>query len=185
MIAFTRQLRMLSLLVLSASSALADGEVVVESQLAGSWRVTLLASPWPLRAGPAEFSVLVQDAISGQPVADAEIALEVRPPTSSMSPPTLLRLSGVRGRGANPLFHSARLKLSTTGPWTLRVRVSEPALPSLAAVEVEVAPEASLFARHGIALSLPLLGVGLFCLHQWLSARRVARDASSNPGAAE
>lgn len=185
MIPVARNLQVLLLALLSAAGAWADGEVVVASEIADGWRVSLLASPWPLRAGPADFSVLVQDAVSGDPAPDAEISLEVRSlmPGPASAPPS--RLPAIRGGRGNPLFHSARLALPRAGRWRVRVWVAEPALPELAAVDLEVAPAASLFARHGFALSLPVLGVGLFWLHQQLRRRMDAGDPSRNPRSAE
>ena len=166
-----------------AGDAWADGEVVVTSQRSGDWRITLLASPWPLRVGAAEFSVLVQDVRSGSPLEDAKVELEIEalaPLRRDVSP---RRLTPVRAAGANPWFQTARTELPRPGRWQLRARVTEPPLPALAGVGIQVAPAASLFARHGFALALPFVGVALFWLHQWLRAQRPAGRPSHNlPG---
>lgn len=171
--------------LLAAAGAWADAEVVVASERVGDWRVTLLAAPWPLRAGPVEFSVLLQDARSGRPVPEAEIALEVRSPGAQLASAMPAHFPALRGGGGNPLFYSARLELTQPGRWWLRVRVVEPALSPLSGVAVEVAPAASLFVRHGIALSLPILGVALLWLHEKLRRRMRAGVVSRNPGHAE
>jgi len=173
------------LVLFGAASAGADGEVVVTSERSGDRWITLLASPWPLRAGPAEFSVLVQDALSGQPLPGAEIELEVRAETARVASPGPLRFRAIEGAGGNPLFYAARLELPGPGRWQLRAHIVAPAPSARVEAEIEVAPAASLFARHGIALSLPFLGISLFWLHQHLRARMPSAVPSRNPPGAE
>jgi len=177
----------LLLALLGATTAQADGEVVVASQRDGDRRITLLASPWPLRAGPAEFSVLLQDAISGQPLSGAQVEVEVEAgaETPRDTDPEPIRLSAEEGAGGNPLFYAARLELPGPGRWHLRAHAVAPGRSLRLASEIEVAPAASLLARHGLALSLPFVGISLFCLHQRLRARTSSRPASRNGPDAE
>lgn len=172
----TRSLGGLVVALLCAPTAGADAGVVVGSAVAHGWRVSLLASPWPLRAGPAEFSVLLQDAATREPVLDAELALDVHLLDPARAPVAPIRVRAVRGAGGNPLLHSARLELPVSGRWRVVVGEVDASLPALAGIEVEVAPGASLLARHGVALSLPFVGLALFGLHQHLSRRLTCRS---------
>ena len=155
--------------LLCAPAAVADVGVRVGSAVAQGWRVSLLASPWPLRAGPAEFGVLLQDVGTREPLLDAELQLELH---RIDSPAPRIWAPTVRGAGGNPLLYSARLELSAPGRWQVRVREADASLPPLAVIDVDVAPAASLFARHAGALSFPLFAVALFGLHQYLSRGR-------------
>jgi hypothetical protein len=48
--------------------ALADGGRVVVVERQGDYRISVFTSPEPLRAGPIDISVLLQDAETGQPI---------------------------------------------------------------------------------------------------------------------
>ena len=160
--------------LLWATAAAADVGVVVGSADARGWRVSLLASPWPLRVGVAEFSVLLQDAATREPILDAELGLELHLLDAGLEPVAPIRVRAVRAAAGNPLLHSARLELPVPGRWQVRVEGADVSRPALAGIDVEVVPAASLLARHGVALAFPFLGIALFGLHQRLS-RRLAR----------
>jgi len=76
---FVFALALAACLALWADAAGADGGVVVASGRVGALRASVLVSPVPLRAGPVEWSVLLQDA-EGAPVLDAEVELELHGP---------------------------------------------------------------------------------------------------------
>src|SRR5262249_9718887 len=57
--------------------ALADGGSVLLSQKTGDYRITVFGSPSPFRAGPVDISVLVQDAITGQPLPQARVTVRM------------------------------------------------------------------------------------------------------------
>src|SRR5436190_18787491 len=66
-------------LFLLPAVATADGGDIRLSEQQGNYRITVFSAPTPLRAGPVDVSVLVQEAASGEPVPDAEVMVkEVR-----------------------------------------------------------------------------------------------------------
>lgn len=73
------------------ASAPADGGRVCASRAAGSLVVTLFTAPVPLRVGPADLSVLVQDRTSRSALLDATVHLQLEParrsdPTTASAP---------------------------------------------------------------------------------------------------
>ena len=166
-------------LALWAGGATADGGVVVASGPVAALRASVLVSPAPLRSGPAEWSVLLQDA-SGAPVLDAEVEFE-------------LQLHGVSGHhsrrvvaarreaSANRLLYSALVDLPEPGTWQVVLLVTRGEHGRLG-FELPVGPATGRAVEHWRALSLPPIALGLFALHQWLS-RGERRRARRNPKA--
>ena len=68
-----RGLLLVAALLAFSSRAQADGGFVELHQEVGPFVVTVFSAPGPLRAGPVDISVLVQDRASGQPVLDGEV----------------------------------------------------------------------------------------------------------------
>jgi len=124
----------LTLLLLLALSdwAHADGGVVLLRASDGEITATLFASPSPLRAGPADFSVLLTDA-EDQPLLDREVAVRLREPAEPgeslvpaccriEAPPSDQRLTAQLGVGGNGLLYEARTRLPKSGEWSLEIR---------------------------------------------------------------
>src|SRR5262245_47054970 len=65
-----------SFILHSPSLLRADGGTVRLSERQGSYQITVLTSPTPLRAGPIDVSVLLQKAGSTELVLDGQIAIE-------------------------------------------------------------------------------------------------------------
>src|SRR5262249_156491 len=63
------------LITVSPGHARADGGTVRLSQRAGGYQVTVFTEPTPLRAGPVDVSVLVQDAATGQALPGAQVTV--------------------------------------------------------------------------------------------------------------
>ena len=86
------------------TTALADGGTVRLSQRLGADRITVFTSPTPLRAGPVDVSVLVQDAETGAPIPGAEVEVGLEP----LDRPGLATHYPATHRAAtNKLFHAA------------------------------------------------------------------------------
>ena len=66
---------------LLAAPARGDGGTVRISERAGPYRVTVFTSPSPLRAGPVDVSVLVQDGETGELATDVRVTVRAAPTT--------------------------------------------------------------------------------------------------------
>ena len=131
-----------SLLVLSAAVWLlpamvrADGGTVRAQQRHGDYRVTIFTDPSPLRAGPVDVSVLVQDAETGTPLVDREVQVEVCPRDL---PRQIMRDEATRAEATNKLFRAAKFKLPQAGWWTITAKVELPSEKSFTTCDVEAA----------------------------------------------
>ena len=64
-----------TILLTAASHSFGDGGTILKRETLNGLNVTVFASPSPLRAGPVDVSVLVQD--GDKPVLDATVELEL------------------------------------------------------------------------------------------------------------
>lgn len=157
-------------LVLIALLALAEGSradlgTLVADGVAGPYRVSVLVSPTPLRAGRSLWNVLVRDT-SGGVVEDAEVAL-----SWSTEERGAHRTTSTARAGFHPFYRSSEALLPAAASWRVEVRVRGSVGSGALAFDVGVAPGAGPWRAHWPALIAPLLGIGLFALHQYLRLR--------------
>jgi hypothetical protein len=107
-------------LALSTATVFADAGAVRASQRQGSLQIAVFTDPTPLRAGPVDVSVLVQDAGTGDPLLDDVIDIEVKPRDGSSAP---MSYRATRAAASNKLFQAANFELPHAGWWTFNVQV--------------------------------------------------------------
>src|ERR1019366_4195787 len=105
------------------------GGIVRLCEVRDGRRITIFTSPTPLRAGPMDVSVLVQDVASGKPVLDLPIVVSAYP---IPDPQRSISAHATTEAAINKLLHAAQLKLPESGAWRIEVIVEgaqkEPAL---------------------------------------------------------
>ena len=94
-------LLLVSFLILHPSAFVrADGGTIRLSEQQGGYRITVFTTPTPVRAGPVDISVFVQDAATEEPVSEARVSIKaVR-----------------RGSPGVTLQHQATTEAATTAP---------------------------------------------------------------------
>jgi len=143
--------RAIFLLLATVPAALADGGMPIGQSEADGLRITLFASPLPVRAGPMDAGVLVQEIPSNRPAAGAEVRLSVRLVAGSTGRPvrmpawcsTLAAGSDVlatSAHSANKLLVGAYLPLSEPGRWEVAVEVAHRGRVTRAVFPLDVAP---------------------------------------------
>ena len=109
----------------------ADGGTLRLSERVGGYRVTVFTAPTPLRAGPVDVSVFVQDADTGEPAAGVRVTVQAaprgRPDGPSARPATA-------EAATNKLFRSALFELPESGWWEIEATVDGGARTSAGAV---------------------------------------------------
>ena len=155
------------LLLVCAVLLKADGGIVQFRKTAGPFVVTLFSSSVPLRAGPADLSVLVEFAQSRAPVLDATVSLHLRNKTGRE-----LAAVATREQATNKLLYAALPSISEPGTWDVEVTISRGAAHAQAsgAIQVLAGPPAILHYWPYFAI-VPCL-IGLFILNQYLKTRK-------------
>ena len=156
-----------SLIPHPSSLARADGGAVRLCERAGDYQLTVFTLPTPFRAGPVDVSVLVQDAATGECVAQARATLHLTARGSGQ----VLEYPATSGAASNKLFHEAAFGLPEAGWWDVEVSVDGPHGPALARFEVEAGAAPPRWQELWPWFGWPVLAVALFGLHRVLARR--------------
>ena len=104
--------------------ARADGGSLSLAGKDGRYQITVFTAPTPLRAGPVDISVLVQDASTGDLVTQTRVIVRMtRAGRPALENPATIEAA------TNKLFRSAQFELTEPGRWELRVEVDSVSWP--------------------------------------------------------
>ena len=156
------------LLAAFAARVRADGGRMRLKQTSGPFAVTVFTTPEPLAVGPGDVSVLVQDAATGECVAQARVTLHLTARGSGQ----VLEYPATSGAASNKLFHEAVFELPEAGWWEVEVSVDGPHGPARARFEVEAGAAPPRWQELWPWFGWPAVAVALFGLHRALARRR-------------
>ncbi|HEX4144433.1 MAG TPA: hypothetical protein VHY91_13070 [Pirellulales bacterium] len=171
--------------VSTGTAARGDGGAVVLSGRAGDYQIAVLASPAPPHVGPADLSVLVQDAATGQPVDGLSVTLRLVP--DGGLPDEGLRLEATRAAATNKLFYAAQFDLPSAGRWTLTAtaakqrpgETAEPRPAAMIAGPLDVGGPPPRWVELWPWIGWPAIVVALFALREKLVCGR--RERAGRP----
>lgn len=161
---------------LAANLLLADGGVVQFRRQSGSLSITLFGAPAPLRAGVADFSVLVETIADTSAALDASVELRLSKPGEQP-----IALPATRAQAANKLLYAAQPRIPSAGVWQADVQVTRNGMTFDASGEVHVLPQESPMEVVWPYLALVPVGVLFFLVNQWLKSRS-ANKVSARSG---
>jgi hypothetical protein len=161
-----------------AGNAFADGGSVQLHSVSGPFDITLFAEPPLPRAGQIDFSVLIQDAKSGEPVMDAAVTLALTPvkvhqnaqpawypPSCAVTAPADLAAVPLLHSGAsNRLLYGALVEIPTAGVWHVRTEIQRGDEHALVEGTVDVADPFPPVANYWPLFLFPVIAVGLYVL---------------------
>ena len=145
--------------------ASADGLTVSVRQASGPFLVTVFTTPDPMRVGPVDVAVLVQDRKTGGVILDANVMFAAR--SLSGSGRHVLTL-GTGYHAINKLLRSARLGIPDPGWWALDIRISRGESEAAVSTKIQVSPAKSRVSVVWPFLLIPPIAVALFVIHQML-----------------
>ena len=156
--------------------ARADGGSLRLTGKEGRYQISVFSAPTPLRAGPVDISVLLQDASSGDFVTQARVIVRVsktgRP--ASEYPATF-------EAATNKLFRAAQFDLPERGDWDIQVEVESARGRAVIAGELDVAEAQPRWRELWPWIGCPALAIILFSIHQMLARRAGGSISYSQP----
>lgn len=161
-------------LLMLSSMAQADGGFVELHREVGPFVVTVFTSPGPLRAGPVDISVLVQDRKNGRPVLDAGVVVQLHKEGG-----VILVERATRELAQNKLLYSALMNLPASGQWELEVTIRQGTEAARIFGQVSATASTPFLLSYWRSLSLPPIIVAVFALNQWLKRTAQRRNAAS------
>jgi len=163
------------LFLASADCMFADGGRLRFSRTAGPFLVTLFTTPEPLTPGTVDFSVMVQDAKSGDILQDAQVTLDL---TEADTTGDEIHAVASHGIAANRLLQAAEFDLPKSGVWRIHVNVDQGARSAALDESIVVdagSRKAPLVWIFGL---LPVLAIALFILQQRQKSYLAQRHAT-------
>ena len=152
----------------------ADGGAVRLSERRSNYQITVFTSPTPLRAGPVDISVFVQDAVTGEPIAERDIAVCATP---RQHPNDAIQLPATMSAATNKLFQAAVFDLTESGWWDVVIRIDGRSEPVEVAFEMEADEPLPRVWELGPWIAWPIAAILLFLVHKrlvWLKERQAA-----------
>ncbi len=153
--------------MLWCGAAHGDGGTVRLKETSRPFVITVFTAPEPLRAGPADVSVLVQE--RGEPILDAEVSIALWSEASSV-----FTAEATHAQATNKLLYAAAIDLPAPGTWMLRVDVRHGSDNAELSTDLSVSPGAPPLHAIWIYLLVPPAAILLFALHQWRAGRATA-----------
>jgi hypothetical protein len=162
---------MLALLanLIGHGNACADGGALQLYERAGPYRVALFVSPSPLRAGPIDLGILVQDPTTGSPSPQTTVRFRLRRLAErEWSMPYFADST----TATNKMLQAAHIELPESGAWELQIDVEGP--PGQAQIHhtLEVADPLPRWRELWLWFTWPALAFVLFGAHQYLTRNR-------------
>ena len=155
--------------VLCPSFVQADGGTLRLLERAGDYQIAVFTSPVPLRAGPVDVSVLVQDGTAGEPVSEARVTVCITPAGPS---DVTARYPATAEMATNKLLRAAHVEFPAPGRYEVAIHIDGPRGPASVHFELEVAESLPRWRELWPWFGWPALAVLLFCIHQALVHRR-------------
>jgi hypothetical protein len=160
-----------SALLLFASMAQADGGALRLSQEKDGYRIAVFTTPTPLRAGPVDFSVLVQDAATGELASGVQATIKAQREGDS---PALYRPATAEA-ATNKLYYAATFDLAEPGWYSVEVSILGPLGETQVGFDVEAADPLPQGLTILPWVGWPLLAIAVFTAHQFLVKRKSQR----------
>ena len=146
--------------------AQADGGAVQFEKTAGPFIITVFTTPTPLRAGPADISLMIQSRENRQPVLDCQALVELNK-EGAMS----IRSEATHEAAQNKLLYAAQVNVPEPGTWEIEAAIKHGDDSIDVAGEIIVASSKPVLLVYWRSLVLPPLFISLFTLNQWLKRR--------------
>jgi hypothetical protein len=158
-----------SLIPHPSSFARADGGAVQLRERAGDYQITVFTSPTPLRAGPVDISVLVQDAATGECMPETRVTVCLKVPGAER----MLEYPATTEAATNKLLRASEFQLPEPGWWDVSVVVEGPHGPAVVRFGIQADEPPPRWLDLWPWFSWPALAVALFGAHRVLVRRKV------------
>ncbi len=150
--------------------ARADGGIVIFQQASPPFTITLFSTEMPLRPGPADLSVLLEQPDGHSPILDAQVFMELQHEAGM-----IIRAEATRSQARNKLLYCSLINLPAQGHWKVRLHVSRGDSSTVVLSDLVVAAPQPVLLSHWKLIAVPPIIIGLFITNQ--SLRRRPRKA--------
>jgi hypothetical protein len=150
-----------------------DGGTVRVSREQSGCRITVFSSPSPLRAGPVDISVLVQDARKGEPLLQARVTIRM----TKIGEP-VLEYEATHEVASNKILYARQFEIPVPGRWHLEVRIEGLHGAGAVTCELEAAEPLPRWLEMWPWICAPALAIALFGIHQLMARRAMSKTSA-------
>ncbi len=161
----TRLIPTLAIVIAFTTWAHADSGLIRLSEVSGPWRVTVMTDPTPLRQGPVDVSVLVQDEATGRVIPDASIELSLQHDSG-----LLVLVEATTAQAEVQLMQAAKFPLPESGDWSVETIVASATNTATVQWSFTAAPPLPPFDRVWPWLLPVPLGIMLYAINRRIRA---------------
>jgi hypothetical protein len=154
-------------------AARGDGGTVRLSRREGGLQITVFTVPTPFRAGPVDISVLVQNAVTGEPIPEAQVTVKLTPRDQPGLP---MHLAATSDAATNKLLKAVVFELPKPGRWEVEVAIEGGQGAAQVRFEMEAAGRAPQWPAFWRWIGWPAPVILLFSIHQLLVWRKSRRS---------
>ena len=153
--------------------AQADGGVVIFQRASPPFTITLFSTEMPLRPGPADLSVLLEQPDGHSPILDAQVFMELEHEAGM-----IIRAEATRSQARNKLLYCSLINLPVAGQWNMRLHVRRGDSSAEVLSDLVVAAPQPVLLSHWELIAVPPIIIILFILNQWLALPK--KSAATN-----
>src|SRR6266850_4381249 len=157
-------------LSLTTQVARADGGVVMCQRTSAPFTITLFSTEMPLKPGPADLSVLLEQPDGHSPILDAQVFMELQHEAGM-----IIRFEATRSQARNKLLYCSLINLPKSGQWKMKLHVRRGDDNADVITDILVGAPQPVFLSYWKLIAAPPIIIGLFILNQ--SLRRRPRKA--------
>jgi hypothetical protein len=165
MVGFFFWLLPVSAVFLLPSLAAADGGALRLSEVKNGYRVAVFTTPTPLRASPADVSVLVQEAATGEPASGLQVSITAQKHDGHCGE---ICHPATTQAATNKLYYAATFDLPEPGWYLVEVSIIGAKGPTNVGFDVEAAEPLPPALTVLPWVGWPFLAILLFFIHQLL-----------------
>jgi hypothetical protein len=154
-----------------------DGGTVRLSEQKGNYRITVFTSPSPLRAGPVDISVLMQDAATGELASGVQLTIGV---VRQSSGGTAIHRRATTEAATNKLYYAANIDLPEPGQYSVNLSIEGTLGKVQTGFDVEAAEALPTWLTMLPWIGWPVVAIVLFGVHERLVRCRPSQSARSS-----
>ena len=149
----------------------ADGGVVICQRTSASFIITLFSEEMPLRPGPADLSVLLEQSDGHSPILDAQVFITLQHENG-----TVIRSEATRNQARNKLLYCSLITLPKSGYWKILIHVIRGQEKADMVYDLLVTAPSPVLVSNWKLISLPPVIIMVFILNQWLRRNASTRE---------
>ncbi len=172
----TRAFVLLLAISVLSTLVLADGGVLLLQKQVGSLEISVFGTPVPLRVGPADLSILLQNSIDQNMILDAQLTV-----TLSKKNQSNIMLQPTRAAATSKFLYAAQLTFPEQGSWHLHLQCKEKNRRAELDGELTVAPNEPPLLTYWLYFLLVPFAILLFVLNQSLKRARNIKSQRARP----